>query len=186
MAILEESIDGPGLYVDSRPGISCPRWFPPKVLANLLALAAVCPFVGSLSDLLGRRYVALTGAFFLVLGSVVASTADTMNTFIGTRPSRLISILADQSRQEGWPYRALVRGSMNSPPWPSHRSSLPPGNEERTWRSWSLPFFHLFLRFCGVSSLRLMRDGDTLGPSAALGRRRDSSWRQFSTSPHHG
>lgn len=31
-------------------------WF---VLANLLALAGVCPFVGSLSDILGRRYVAL-------------------------------------------------------------------------------------------------------------------------------
>lgn len=29
------------------------------VIANLLALAAVCPFVGSLSDLIGRRYVAL-------------------------------------------------------------------------------------------------------------------------------
>ncbi|KAF8247960.1 MFS general substrate transporter [Wilcoxina mikolae CBS 423.85] len=54
-------------------------WF---VLANLLALAAVCPFVGSLSDLLGRRYVSLIGAGFLMLGMVVASTADTMNIFI--------------------------------------------------------------------------------------------------------
>lgn len=53
-----------------------------QVLANLLSLAAVCPFVGSLSDLIGRRYVALAGAFFLVLGSVIASTAGTMNTFI--------------------------------------------------------------------------------------------------------
>jgi MFS family permease len=33
-------------------------WF---VLANLLSLAAVCPFVGSMSDLFGRRYVALFG-----------------------------------------------------------------------------------------------------------------------------
>ncbi|MCJ1447111.1 MAG: hypothetical protein MMC23_007620 [Stictis urceolatum] len=55
-------------------------WF---VLANLLALAAVCPFVGSLSDLLGRRYVALIGACFLILGMIVASTAHTMNNFIG-------------------------------------------------------------------------------------------------------
>ncbi|MCJ1470642.1 hypothetical protein MMC07_009288 [Pseudocyphellaria aurata] len=54
-------------------------WF---VLANLLALAAICPFVGSLSDLVGRRYVALCGAFFLVLGMVVASTAHSMNIFI--------------------------------------------------------------------------------------------------------
>ncbi|KAI5853600.1 putative MFS drug efflux pump [Tricharina praecox] len=54
-------------------------WF---VLANLLALAAVCPFVGSLSDLVGRRYVSLLGAGFLILGMVVASTAKTMNIFI--------------------------------------------------------------------------------------------------------
>ncbi len=54
-------------------------WF---VLGNLLALASVCPFVGSLSDLFGRRYVALGGASFLVLGMIVCSTAHTMNTFI--------------------------------------------------------------------------------------------------------
>lgn len=40
-------------------------WF---VLANLLSLAAVCPFVGSISDLIGRRYVALIGASLLVIG----------------------------------------------------------------------------------------------------------------------
>ena len=55
-------------------------WF---VLANLLSLAAVCPFVGSLSDLLGRRYVASLGALLLVLGQIIASTATTMNNFIG-------------------------------------------------------------------------------------------------------
>ncbi|KAE9379954.1 MFS multidrug transporter-like protein [Stipitochalara longipes BDJ] len=54
-------------------------WF---ILANLLALAAVCPFVGALSDLLGRRYVAIGGAGFIVLGMIVCSTAHTMNTFI--------------------------------------------------------------------------------------------------------
>lgn len=42
----------------------------------------MCPFVGALSDLLGRRYVALMGAAFLVLGNIVCSTAKTMNTFI--------------------------------------------------------------------------------------------------------
>ncbi|ORY18868.1 fungal trichothecene efflux pump [Clohesyomyces aquaticus] len=52
------------------------------VLANLLALAAVCPFVGSLSDLLGRRYVAIIGACFLVLGMIICSTAHSMNIFI--------------------------------------------------------------------------------------------------------
>ncbi|KAH6679752.1 MFS multidrug transporter-like protein [Halenospora varia] len=55
-------------------------WF---VLANLLALAAVCPFVGALSDLLGRRYVSLCGAALIVIGMIICSTAHVMNTFIG-------------------------------------------------------------------------------------------------------
>ncbi|KAI9701139.1 MAG: hypothetical protein M1836_001808 [Candelina mexicana] len=54
----------------------------PPVLANLFALAAICPFVGSLSDLMGRRYVAILGASFIILGMIVSSTAHTMNTFI--------------------------------------------------------------------------------------------------------
>jgi MFS family permease len=54
-------------------------WF---VLANLLALAAVCPFVGSLSDLYGRRYVAIAGTALIILGMIICSVAKTMNTFI--------------------------------------------------------------------------------------------------------
>ncbi|KAL4963902.1 putative MFS drug efflux pump [Aspergillus stella-maris] len=54
-------------------------WF---VLANLLALAGVCPFVGSLSDLIGRRYVALIGATLVTVGTIVCSTANDMNRFI--------------------------------------------------------------------------------------------------------
>ncbi|KAI9641866.1 hypothetical protein NHQ30_009733 [Ciborinia camelliae] len=55
-------------------------WF---ILAHLLALAGVCPFVGSLSDILGRRYVALLGAIMNIIGMIVCSTAHTMNIFIG-------------------------------------------------------------------------------------------------------
>ncbi|KAH8431594.1 putative MFS drug efflux pump [Aspergillus melleus] len=55
-------------------------WF---VLANLLALSGVCPFVGSLSDLIGRRYVAIIGATLVCIGMIVCSTANTMNIFIG-------------------------------------------------------------------------------------------------------
>ncbi|PGH14634.1 hypothetical protein AJ79_02969 [Helicocarpus griseus UAMH5409] len=54
-------------------------WF---VLANLLALAGVCPFVGSLSDLIGRRWVAIIGASLICIGMIVCSTAKTMNIFI--------------------------------------------------------------------------------------------------------
>lgn len=39
-------------------------------LANILALASVCPFVGSLSDMFGRRYIALAGASLVILGMV--------------------------------------------------------------------------------------------------------------------
>ncbi|CAN8097341.1 unnamed protein product [Discula destructiva] len=52
-------------------------------LANILALAAVCPFVGSLSDLFGRRYIAIAGALFVILGMIIVSTAQTMNIVIG-------------------------------------------------------------------------------------------------------
>jgi MFS family permease len=62
---------------------TCTYSFNSQVLANLLGLAAVCPFVGSLSDLFGRRYVAIAGASLICLGMIVSSTAHTMNNFIG-------------------------------------------------------------------------------------------------------
>ncbi|KAK0733670.1 fungal trichothecene efflux pump [Lasiosphaeria miniovina] len=55
-------------------------WF---VTANLLATAAVSPFVGALSDLVGRRYVAITGSIFIIAGQIVCGTAYTMDIFIG-------------------------------------------------------------------------------------------------------
>ena len=58
-----------------------------QVLANLLALAGVCPFVGSISDLIGRRYVAIIGVSLLCIGMIVCSTANTMNVFIGMAPT---------------------------------------------------------------------------------------------------
>ncbi|PMD45398.1 MFS multidrug transporter-like protein [Hyaloscypha variabilis F] len=69
----------PYIYADLG-GVDRWIWF---VLANLLALAGICPFVGSLSDLLGRRYVALFGSGLVMIGMIVCSTAHTMNIFIG-------------------------------------------------------------------------------------------------------
>lgn len=63
-------------------------WF---VIANLLALASVCPFVGSMSDLMGRRHVAIFGASLIIVGITVASTAHEMNIFIG-RVSSLLEL----------------------------------------------------------------------------------------------
>jgi MFS family permease len=54
-------------------------WF---ILGYLFALGAVCPFVGSLSDLFGRRSVAIGGALLLIVGNIVSAKANTMNTFI--------------------------------------------------------------------------------------------------------
>ncbi|KAH7024924.1 major facilitator superfamily domain-containing protein [Microdochium trichocladiopsis] len=60
-------------------GVDHWTWF---VLANLLSLAAICPFVGSLSDLFGRRYVALAGAALIVIGMIICSLAPHMDAFI--------------------------------------------------------------------------------------------------------
>lgn len=71
----------PIIYADIG-GVDRWVWF---VLANLLALAAVCPFVGSLSDLLGRRWVSLLGSTLLVIAMIICGTAKTMNQFIRKR-----------------------------------------------------------------------------------------------------
>jgi len=53
------------------------------VIGYLIPNAALCPFVGALSDLFGRKYVAAFGQVVLVIGPVVVSTAKTINVAIG-------------------------------------------------------------------------------------------------------
>ena len=50
--------------------------------ANTLAVAAVCPFVGYLTDLLGRRWVCVFGTVCLIVGSIVMATAKSLGTAI--------------------------------------------------------------------------------------------------------
>lgn len=69
----------PRIYRDIG-GLDRWTWF---VIGHAVALAAVCPFVGSLSDLLGRRYVALLGASLLIIGMAVCGSSFNMNQFIG-------------------------------------------------------------------------------------------------------
>jgi len=69
----------PYIYADIG-GVDRWTWF---VIGHLLSLAAICPFVGSLSDMLGRRYVALLGGSLLITGNIICAKANTMNVFIG-------------------------------------------------------------------------------------------------------
>ncbi|KAF2087655.1 MFS multidrug transporter-like protein [Saccharata proteae CBS 121410] len=69
----------PPLIYGDIGGVDRWAWF---VLGYLLALAAVCPFVGYLSDLFGRRHTSLMGATLLIVGNIVTSTAHVMNIFI--------------------------------------------------------------------------------------------------------
>lgn len=56
-------------------------WF---VIAYLIPNAALCPFVGALSDLFGRQKVAIVGQICLIVGPIITATANTMNIAIGT------------------------------------------------------------------------------------------------------
>jgi MFS family permease len=55
-------------------------WF---ITANLLATAAISPFVGALSDLMGRRYVAIIGSVTIIAGQIICGAARDMDMFIG-------------------------------------------------------------------------------------------------------
>lgn len=68
--IIEEDLGGGPKYV----------WI---LLAYLIPLASITPFVGPISDLMGRRNVSMLACFFLVLGNIICATASNMNNFIG-------------------------------------------------------------------------------------------------------
>ena len=48
-----------------------------------MATAAIAPFAGAMSDLIGRRYVALLGSAFIIIGMIVVGTAKRMDIAIG-------------------------------------------------------------------------------------------------------
>lgn len=53
------------------------------IIGYLIPNAALCPFVGALSDLFGRKAVAAFGQVLLILGPIVVSTSHTINIAIG-------------------------------------------------------------------------------------------------------
>ena len=60
---------------------------------------------------MGRRYVAILGASFLILGMIVASTAHSMNIFIGEILKLLLIWQSDAK------YRARRNGNLRSWCW---------------------------------------------------------------------
>ncbi|KAK4544552.1 hypothetical protein LTR36_004124 [Oleoguttula mirabilis] len=69
----------PAIYTDIG-GVGRYQWM---AIAYLIPNAALCPFVGNLSDMFGRWIMAATGQILLVIGPIAVSTATTMNTAIG-------------------------------------------------------------------------------------------------------
>lgn len=53
------------------------------VIGYLIPNAALCPFVGALSDMFGRKAVGATGQVLLIIGPIVTTTAHDMLTVIG-------------------------------------------------------------------------------------------------------
>lgn len=70
LPIIYQDIGGVDRYV----------WF---VIGYLIPNAALCPFVGALSDLFGRQKVAIVGQVALIIGPIITATANTMNIAIG-------------------------------------------------------------------------------------------------------
>ncbi|KNG49787.1 mfs drug efflux pump [Stemphylium lycopersici] len=54
-------------------------WLP---TANILAIAAVCPYAGYLQDLFGKRYIALFGSFCICLGCALVGSGHTFGQLL--------------------------------------------------------------------------------------------------------
>jgi MFS family permease len=54
-------------------------WLP---TANILAIAAACPYAGYLQDLFGKRYIALFGSACICIGCVLVATGHSFGQMI--------------------------------------------------------------------------------------------------------
>ncbi|KAF2757893.1 putative major facilitator superfamily transporter [Pseudovirgaria hyperparasitica] len=66
-------------YIGASIGTKYPNWL---LTANTLAVTAICPFVGYISDLLGRRYVTIFGSLLLIVASVVQATSKSLGSSV--------------------------------------------------------------------------------------------------------
>lgn len=66
-------------YIAFDINTTLPNWL---LTANTLAVTAICPFVGYLTDLLGRRWICVLGSLMLVVGSVVLGVTKTIGSAV--------------------------------------------------------------------------------------------------------
>jgi MFS family permease len=66
-------------YIGESIGTKYPNWL---LTANTLAVTAIVPFVGYITDLLGRRYVAIAGSVFLIIASVVQAASKSLGSSV--------------------------------------------------------------------------------------------------------
>lgn len=66
-------------YIAFDIGTTFPNWL---LTANTLAVTAVCPFVGYLTDLLGRRWICILGSILLVIGSIVLGVTKSLGSAV--------------------------------------------------------------------------------------------------------
>ena len=146
--------------------------------ANTLAVAAICPFVGYITDMLGRRWVCIFGIVFLLIASIVIATAHTLGTAIvamaiggiGAGICELTAIAGYVEPLVSSVYTQLTYFTE------SLKSLLSAGVESRSRSlpSPSCPSCHIYSTTC---SLRELQRG--AGPSASLAYGTWSAWSEF-------
>lgn len=53
--------------------------------ANTLGVAAICPFVGYITDLLGRRSLSLLGSVLLIAASAILATSHSLGQSVAAQ-----------------------------------------------------------------------------------------------------
>lgn len=141
-------------------------WF---VIGYLIPNAALCPFVGALSDLFGRQKVAIVGQVCLILGPIITATAHSMNIAIGerTKAGREASYTDFVQLATFSPELALVLTSLLRLLEP--RRSCPSRTVASTSALLSCPFCPSALRYSTLSSLLRQATGVTMASSSASG-----------------
>ncbi|KAL2064448.1 hypothetical protein VTL71DRAFT_4942 [Oculimacula yallundae] len=67
------------VYISQGINTNVGNWL---LTANTLVVAGTCPFVGYMTDLLGRRWVTIVGAVLLIISSVVMATSHSLGSAI--------------------------------------------------------------------------------------------------------